>query len=64
MRGVAMIDKWKMAEMTYVLRLMVDKFERRTLSVDEQNLLMMAYEALRIPSREVHEMANMMEDME
>jgi predicted metallopeptidase len=53
-----------MAEMTYVLRLMVDKFERRTLSADEQNVLMMAYEALRIPSREVHEMANMMEDME
>jgi hypothetical protein len=25
---------------------------------------MMAYQALRIPSREVHEMANMMEDME
>ena len=59
-----MIDKWKMAEMTYVLRLMVDKFERRTLSADEQNVLMMAYEALRIPCREVHEMANMMEDME
>ena len=59
-----MIDKWKMAEMTYVLRLMVDKFERRTLSVDEQNVLMMAYEALRIPSREVHEMANIIEDME
>ena len=59
-----MIDKWKMAEMTYVLRLMVDKFERRTLSVDEQNVLMMAYEALRIPSREVHEMANIMENWE
>jgi hypothetical protein len=53
-----------MAEMTYVLRLMVDKFERRTLSVDEQNVLMMAYQALRIPSREVHEMANMMENDE
>ena len=59
-----MIDKWKMAEMTYVLRLMVDKFERRTLSADEQNVLMMAYEALRIPSRDVHDMVNMMEDME
>ena len=59
-----MIDKWAMAEMTYVLRLMVDKFERRELSADEQNVLLMAYQAFRIPSREVHEMANMMEDFE
>lgn len=59
-----MIDKWMMAEMTYVLRLMVDKFERRELSESEQEVLMMAYRALTLPPREVHELANDMEDAE
>ncbi len=59
-----MIDKWMMAEMTYVLRLMVDKFERRELSESEQEILMMAYRALTLPPKEVHELANDMEDAE
>ena len=59
-----MIDKWMMAEMTYVLRLMVDKFERRQLSDSEQEVLMMAYRALTLPPREVHELANDMENAE
>jgi hypothetical protein len=53
-----------MAEMTYVLRLMVDKFERRTLSDSEQEVLMMAYRALTLPPQEVHELANDMENDE
>jgi hypothetical protein len=59
-----MIDKWMMAEMTYVLRLMVDKFERRELSESEQEVLMMAYRALTLPPQEVHELANDMENDE
>lgn len=59
-----MIDKWMMAEMTYVLRLMVDKFERRQLSDSEQEVLMMAYRALTLPPQEVHEIANDMENNE
>lgn len=59
-----MIDKWMMAEMTYVLRLMVDKFERRQLSDSEQEVLMMAYRALTLPPQEVHELANDMENDE
>jgi hypothetical protein len=59
-----MIDKWMMAEMTYVLRLMVDKFERRELSASEQEVLMMAYRALALPPREVHDLANDMENDE
>jgi hypothetical protein len=53
-----------MAEMTYVLRLMVDKFERRELSASEQEVLMMAYRALALPPREVHDLANEMENEE
>ena len=59
-----MIDKWMMAEMTYVLRLMVDKFERRELSESEREVLMMAYRALAIPPKEVHWIANEMENNE
>jgi hypothetical protein len=53
-----------MAEMTYVLRLMVDKLERRELSESEQEVLRMAYRALTLPPREVHELANEMENDE
>jgi hypothetical protein len=53
-----------MAEMTYVLRLMVDKFERRELSESEREVLMMAYRALAIPPKEVHWIANEMENNE
>jgi hypothetical protein len=53
-----------MAEMTYVLRLMVDKLERRELSESEREVLMMAYRALTLPPREVHELANDMENAE
>ena len=59
-----MIDKWMMAEMTYVLRLMVDKLERRELSESEQEVLKMAYRALTLPPREIHELANEMENYE
>jgi hypothetical protein len=59
-----MIDKWMMAEMTYVLRLMVDKLERRELSESEQEVLRMAYRALALPPREVHDLANEMENDE
>jgi hypothetical protein len=59
-----LIDKWMMAEMTYVLRLMVDKFERRELSESEREVLMMAYRALAIPPKEVHWLANEMENNE
>jgi hypothetical protein len=59
-----MIDKWMMAEMTYVLRLMVDKLERRELSDSEREVLMMAYRALALPPREVHDLANEMENEE
>jgi hypothetical protein len=53
-----------MAEMTYVLRLMVDKFERRELSPSEHEVLMMAYRALALPPKEVHWMVNEMENNE
>ena len=53
-----------MAEMTYVLRLMVDKFERRELSASEQEVLMMAYRALALPPKEIHWMVNEMENEE
>jgi hypothetical protein len=59
-----LIDKWMMAEMTYVLRLMVDKLERRELSDSEREVLMMAYRALALPPREVHDLANDMENDE
>jgi hypothetical protein len=59
-----LIDKWMMAEMTYVLRLMVDKLERRELSESEQEVLRMAYRALTLPPREVHDLANEMENDE
>lgn len=59
-----MIDKWMMAEMTYVLRLMVDKLERKELSESEREVLRMAYRALELPPREVHELANDMENDE
>jgi hypothetical protein len=64
MWGVAMIDKWMVAEITYVLRLMVDKFERRELSPSEHEVLMMAYRALALPPKEIHWMVNEMENDE
>lgn len=55
------MDKWAIAEMVYVLREMVDKFERRDLDESEQEVLMMAYEALRLPTQEIHFLANEIE---
>jgi len=53
-----------MAEMTYVLRLMVDKLERMKLSESDREVLRMGYRALELPPREVHELANEMENDE
>lgn len=53
-----MMDKYAIAEMLYVLREFVDNFENRELKENEQEILMMGYEALKLAPQEIHFLAN------
>ena len=54
----------EIAVLVYALRLVVDSFEDFSLTDHQQEAIAMALDALRISSKEVHELANEMENEE
>ena len=55
------MHNWEIAEIVYALRLLADNLEKKPKTTEEQEILGIAYEALMIPSREIHELVNILE---
>lgn len=59
-----MMTNEQIAELVYALRLVVDAFEDWSLTDHQAEAIALAMNALRISSKEVHELANEMENEE
>lgn len=59
-----MMTNKQIAELVYALRLVVDAFEDLSLTDHQAEAIALAMNALRISSKEVHELANEMENEE
>ena len=55
------MHNWEIAEIVYALRLLADNLEKKPKTTEEQEILDIAYEALMIPNREIHELVNILE---
>jgi len=55
------MHNWEVAEIVYALRLLADNLEKKPKTTEEQEILGIAYEALMIPNREIHEIVNILE---
>lgn len=55
------MDNWQVAEMVYVLRLLVDRLEHRECSEQDLEILRMAYRALNSAPFEIHRIADKIE---
>ena len=55
------MHNWEIAEIVYALRLLADNLEKKPKTTEEQEILGIAYEALMIPNREIHEIVNILE---
>lgn len=55
------MHNWAVAEIVYALRLTAMTLENRQLTMEEQEILDIAHEALMLPSREIHELVNILE---
>lgn len=55
------LHNWEVAEIVYALRLLADNLEKKPKTTEEQEILGIAYEALMIPNREIHELVNILE---
>jgi len=65
---IVMITKmhnWEIAELVYTIRLLANNLEdKENKTPEEEEILTIAYEALLIPPREIHELANIIESNE
>ncbi len=55
------ISNWDLAEIVYVIRMLVDRLERRDATDRDMEVLNMAYEALNAQPHEIHEIVNDLE---
>jgi len=55
------MHNWEVAEIVYALRLLADNLENKPKTIEEQEILGIAYEALMIAPREIHELVNILE---
>jgi hypothetical protein len=55
------MHNWEVAEIVYALRLLADNLEKKPKTTEDQEILDIAYEALMIPNREIHELVNILE---
>ena len=55
------MHNWEVAEIVYALRLLADNLENKSKTTEEQEILGIAYEALMIAPREIHELVNILE---
>ena len=55
------MHNWEVAEIVYALRLLADNLDKKPRPTQEQEILDIAYEALTIAPREIHELVNILE---
>jgi hypothetical protein len=55
------MHNWEVAEIVYALRLLTDNLENKPKTMQENEILEIAYEALLVAPREIHELVNILE---
>ena len=55
------MHNWEVAEIVYALRLLAGNLDRKLKTVEEEEILNIAYEALLVAPREIHELVNILE---
>ena len=58
---ISKMHNWEIAEIVYSLRLLADNLDKKPRTTQEQEILDIAYEALMIAPREIHELVNILE---
>ena len=58
---ISNMHNWQIAEIVYALRLLAENLENKPKTSEEQEILGIAYEALMIAPREIHELVNILE---
>jgi len=59
------MHNWEIAELVYTIRLLAHNLEQKQdKTEEEEEILTIAYEALMIPPRDIHELANIIESNE
>ena len=62
---ITKMHNWEIAELVYTIRLLAHNLEDKTdKTAEEEEILTIAYEALMIPPRDIHELANIIESNE
>lgn len=62
---ITKMHNWEIAELVYTIRLLAHNLEQKqNKTEEEEEILTIAYEALLIPPREIHELANIIESNE
>ncbi len=62
---ITKMHNWEVAELVYTIRLLAHNLEQKQdKTEEEEEILTIAYEALLIPPREIHELANIIESNE
>jgi hypothetical protein len=55
------MHNWEVAEIVYALRLLADNLNKKPRTTQEQEILEIAYRALAVAPREIHELVNIIE---
>lgn len=59
------LHNWEVAELVYTIRLLAHNLEQKpNKSDEEEEILTIAYEALMIPPRDIHQLADQIENNE
>lgn len=62
---ITKMHNWEIAELVYTIRLLAHNLEeKKDKTAEEEEILAIAYEALMIPPRDIHELANIIESNE
>jgi hypothetical protein len=62
---ITKMHNWEIAELVYTIRLLAHNLEEKpNKTQEEEEILCIAYEALMIPPRDIHELANILENNE
>lgn len=62
---ISKLHNWEIAELVYTIRLLAHNLEQKpNKSDEEEEILTIAYEALMIPPRDIHQLADQIENNE
>ena len=62
---ITKLHNWEVAELVYTIRLLAHNLERKQdKTEEEEEILTIAYEALLIPPRDIHQLADQIENNE